>query len=101
MPVVIPGCISTQVTTASEKKTAAAYAAANGAAAQAIGNMRTVAAFQAEQPVLERYMALLERPRRVAVRASAYIGTANSAIWASVCLTCAFPLGLVCLLTQP
>lgn len=85
------GAIVAKVATAGDAQNAAAYAAANGAAAQAVANIRTVAAFQAEGVLLARYKELLAHPRRMSVRMSVLTGTANGSINASVFLTCAPP----------
>eukprot|EP00892_Ulva_mutabilis_P010381 jgi/Ulvmu1/7715/UM039_0021.1 len=81
------GAIMAKAATAGDKQTAAAYAAANDSAAQAIANVRTVVAFQAEKPVLQRYVDMLAYPKRVSIRMSALTGTANGSINAAVFFT--------------
>lgn len=83
------GAIMAKAATAGEAQSAEAYAAANVAAAQTIANMRTVAAFQAEQPLLQRYTEMLAYPKRVSIRMSVLTGTANGSINAAMFFTCA------------
>lgn len=83
------GAIMAKAATSGDAQNAEAYAAANVTASQAITHVRTVAAFQAEEPILQRYSDLLALPKRVSVRVSALTGAANGSINASIFLTCA------------
>jgi len=85
----VAGAIVAKVATAGDAQNSKAYAAANSSAAQAIANVRTVAAFQAEQPLLALYTELLAYPRRVSIRMSVLTGFANGSINAAVFLACA------------
>lgn len=85
----VAGAIVAKVATAGDAQNSKAYAAANNSAAQAIANVRTVAAFQAEQPLLARYTELLAYPKRVSVRMSVLTGIANGSINAAVFVACA------------
>lgn len=92
--IAVAGAIMAKTATYGTERNASAYATANGTATQAITNIRTVAAFQAEQSLLQRYVDMLVRPKRVSVRVSALMGTANGSINASVAVSCAsaYPL---------
>lgn len=84
----VAGAIMAKTATYGTQRNAAAYAAANSTATQAVAHIRTVAAFQAEDTILGRYAAMLVRPTRVAVRVSTMVGSANGSVNATVAISC-------------
>lgn len=90
MPLIaVAGGVLAKVTTIGTTKQAEAFAKANSVSSQAIQNMRTVQSFQAEEGILERFTALLDAPRKMAIRLSAYGGMAAGFVNGVVFVTCA------------
>lgn len=89
--IAVAGGILAKVLTWGTTRRAQAFEEANIVAAQSIANIRTVASFQAEQPIYQRFADMLDRPRRISAKLSLYNGMAGGSINAVVFLTCALP----------
>jgi ATP-binding cassette, subfamily B (MDR/TAP), member 1 len=83
------GGVLAKVLTSGSTKRAEAYAKANTMSNQAISNMRTVQSFQAEEGILSQYSDLLDFPRRISIRLSAFSGIAQGFVNAVIFVTCA------------
>lgn len=86
--IAIAGGILAKVLTWGTTRRAEAYEKANVVASQSISNIRTVASFQAEQPIYKRFTEMLDYPRRISAKLSLYNGMAGGSINAVVFLTC-------------
>jgi ATP-binding cassette, subfamily B (MDR/TAP), member 1 len=92
MPLIaVAGGILAKVFTSGTTQRAEAYAKANTMSSQAISNVRTVQSFQAEESMLSRYTDLLEYPRKISVRLSAYSGMAQGFINLVIFVTYVLP----------
>jgi ATP-binding cassette, subfamily B (MDR/TAP), member 1 len=69
-------------------KMAEAYSQANNMSTQAITNIRTVASFQAEKSILQKYAELLEHPRKISIRIGFVSGVSRGAINGVVYFAC-------------
>ena len=76
----VAGAIIAKVTTAGGKILSDAYSKANVMSAQTMKNMRTVASFQAEEGMYEKYTEQLDYPRKVQKRVSTFAGMAGGAM---------------------
>jgi ABC-type multidrug transport system fused ATPase/permease subunit len=70
------------------KRMSEGYSKANVASTQAIGNIRTVASFQAETTLYDRYVAMLEYPTKLSVKIYTYSGLAGGCVNAAIFITC-------------
>lgn len=94
--IAVAGGILAKVLTWGTTRRAQAFEEANIVASQSISNIRTVASFQAEQPIYDRFTAMLDRPRRISAKLSLFNGMAGGSINAVVFLTCALVSHFMC-----
>lgn len=86
--VAIAGGILAKVLTWGTTRRAEAFEQAHVVASQSICHIRTVASFQAEKPIFDRFAGMLDYPRRVSAKLSLYTGMAGGTINGVVFLTC-------------
>lgn len=89
--IAIAGGILAKVLTWGTTRRAEAYEKANTVASQSIANIRTVASFQAEEPVFKRFADMLDYPRKISAKLSLYNGMAGGSINAAVFLAYVTP----------
>jgi ATP-binding cassette, subfamily B (MDR/TAP), member 1 len=82
------GALLAKSTTWGAAKRASSYSNANVISSQAIQNIRTVASFQAESTLFERYASLLDMPRRISIRLATISGAAAGILNAAVLFSC-------------
>lgn len=89
MPLIaVAGGILAKVLTWGTSRRAEAYEKANVVASQSISNIRTVASFQAEEPIYKRFSDMLDYPRRISAKLALYNGMAGGSINLAVFLAC-------------
>lgn len=85
--IAVAGGILAKVLTWGTTRRAEAFEQAHVVASQTICNIRTVASFQAEKPIYNRFSDMLDYPRRVSAKLSLYNGMAGGTINGVVFLT--------------
>jgi ATP-binding cassette, subfamily B (MDR/TAP), member 1 len=90
--IAIAGFGLAKIMTWGSKAIAEAYAKASVQSTQAIGNIRTVASFQAEPTLYDKYVKMLEWPAKLSIKIYTYNGMAGGFINASIFVTCAAAL---------
>lgn len=81
-----------RIMTWGSKRMSEGYAKANVTSSQAIGNIRTVASFQAEPMLYDKYVQSLETPTRTSVKIYTFNGIAGGCVKAAIFVTCALAL---------
>jgi ATP-binding cassette, subfamily B (MDR/TAP), member 1 len=69
------------------KRMSEGYSKANVLSTQAVGNIRTVASFQAETTLYDKYVAMLEYPTKLSVKIYTYSGLAGGCVNAAIFIT--------------
>jgi ATP-binding cassette, subfamily B (MDR/TAP), member 1 len=91
----VAGVLLANILTYGSTRTAKAYAEANTVSSQAISNIRTVASFQAEGRLFDKFSGMLDLPRRVSIRISTLSGMAGGAINGIDTVTCALSPSII------
>lgn len=93
LPVIVgAGTLLRVCTVRLERKSQDAYSTGGEAANEAIGNIRTVAAFGGEEAEVKRYDVSLKRAERAGINKGFYVGIAVGVLFLS--LFCAYAIGL-------
>jgi ABC-type bacteriocin/lantibiotic exporter with double-glycine peptidase domain len=87
--IAVAGAAMAKVMSYGTSRVAEAYSNANMQSSQAICNIRTVASFQAEESIYEKYAEMLKYPKKVAIRLTTLGGVANGFTNAIMYTACA------------